>query len=70
MKTITVETEVDFEEVLSEISTIDLVTELIDRNADGVIKINSIQDQIKFESLKEKFYDIPERDLDEFLSKY
>lgn len=70
MKTITVEAEVEFEEVLSEISTIDLVNELIDRNADGVIKLNSIQDQIKFEALKEKFYDIPESDLDEFLSKY
>lgn len=36
----------------------------------GVIKLNSIQDQIKFEALKEKFYDIPESDLDDFLSKY
>lgn len=70
MKTITVEAEVYFEEVLSEISTIDLVNELIDRNADGVIKLNSIKDQIKFEALKQKFYDIPESDLDEFLSKY
>ncbi len=70
MGTITVEAEVYLEEVLSEIDTIDLVNELIDRNADGVIKINSIQDQIKFEALKEKFYDITESDLDEFLSKY
>ncbi len=70
MGTITVEAEVYLEEVLSEIDTIDLVNELIDRNADGVIKIIYIQDQIKFEALKEKFYDITESDLDEFLSKY
>lgn len=36
----------------------------------GIIKLNSIQDQIKFEALKEKFYDIPESDLDDFLSNY
>lgn len=36
----------------------------------GIIKLNSIQDQIKFEALKEKFYDISESELDEFLSKY
>lgn len=70
MKTITVESEVDLEEFISDISTIDLVNELIYRNADGVIKLNSVQDQIKFEALKQKFYDIPESDLDEFLSRY
>ena len=36
----------------------------------GIIKIDSVKDQCKFEAIKEKFYDIPESDLDEFLSRY
>lgn len=76
MKTITVEAEVNVYDVLSEIDTKYLVEELKERgeytdtSGSGIIKLNSIQDQIKFEALKEKFYDIPESDLDEFLSKY
>lgn len=76
MKTITVEAEVHVYDVLSEIDTKYLVEELKERgeytdtSGSGIIKLNSIQDQIKFEALKEKFYDIPESDLDEFLSKY
>lgn len=76
MKTITVEAEVHVWDVLPEIETKYLIEELEERGEyepmpdNGVIKLNSVQDQIKFEALKEKFYDIPESDLDEFLSKY
>lgn len=76
MKTITVEAEVDVYDVLSEVETKYLVEELKERveytdtSGSGIIKLNSIQDQIKFEALKEKFYDIPESELDEFLRKY
>lgn len=36
----------------------------------GIIKLDSVKDQCKFEAIKEKFYDIPESDLDDFLSRY
>lgn len=74
--TLTAEVEFDPSEYLSDIDTKDLLEELKDRNEDvherstGIIKLNSIQDEIKFEAIKQKFYNIPEHELDEFLSKY
>lgn len=76
MKTITVEAEVEILDILSELDTKDLIDELLERGENipsgnkGIIELNSVQDQIKFEALKQKFYDIPEADLDEFLSRY
>lgn len=67
MRTITVEAEVDLEDIDTE----DLVQELEDIGSQvGVIELHSVKDRCKFEALKEKFYDIPEHELDEFLSKY
>lgn len=44
--------------------------EIAEQEGYGIIKLNSIKDQCKFETIKEKFYDIPEDELDEFLSRY
>lgn len=70
MRAITTEVEIDVCEFIDEIDTYDLVDELIGRDYKGIIKLDSVKDQCKFEAIKEKFYDIPESDLDEFLSRY
>lgn len=44
--------------------------ELAEQEGYGVLKLDSLRDQLKFEALKDKFYNIPENELDEFLSKY
>lgn len=72
--------DVDIEDHLGDVSTQDLVEELKSRDEYGtatgksqvysILGAESLQDVIKVEAFLLKYKDIPESELDEFLSKY
>lgn len=83
MATVTVDAEVDLDDVIREINTEDLIDELKSRNGryDGagvIIEVllkeikaeRNLLNVMKMEAILGKFDRIPTTDLDEFLSKY
>lgn len=83
MATVTVDAEVDLDDVIREINTEDLIDELKIRNGryDGsgvIIEVllkeikaeRNLLNVMKMEAILEKFDRIPTTDLDEFLSRY
>jgi hypothetical protein len=66
----TIEVDVDIEDHLDEISTIDLIDELKDR--DGIAKLltDNLADEMKLEEFLEKFKNIPQAELTTFLNNY
>ena len=70
-----IEVDIDIEDHLDEVDTDDLVRELKSRGEDGkiissIMGASSLRDISKIEAFIDKFKDIPESELDDFLNRY
>lgn len=66
----TIEVDVDIEDHLDEVSTIDLIDELKGRGGISKALTDNLADEMKLEEFLEKFRDIPQAELTTFLNNY
>lgn len=82
MRTINASVDIDVDDIIGDIDTQDLIDELKSRkeNVSDLIehkkmlyklcKVDSVQDAIKIDAIIKCYKDIPESDLDQFLSRF